>query len=300
MNTPIAGITMTRLIFIIFASISISFATEIDSFSTRDPNLKDATTYLNNLMNSYIQASILDANAWGYCDRDRFINNLNSRMGGTFWTQFENDISSSSTIPWTTVSRNESIYQDFSFFYAPALYLAKLGPVLRIGDYYIGSDKFGHFITTGYEYYQAYKNNQNSLVHALDFGERTERDYFGLQTTGIYSYADLVANYEGFIGFWSKLIANKSGAYVKCKNNIYYQAKLFDWKKHVNAGWDEAINCNAYRNQTLESQAQARINLLEQERGVSLTCPLAPQECKELISSYGDLAPRLISPKCFE
>ena len=284
---------MKRVLFILILFSSVSITTEIDSFSIRNTELKDSTIYLNNLMNSYIQESIAEANTWGYCDNESFINNLHNRIGGFFWTTFENTISSSSVIPWVTTCLEDSIYQDFSFFYAPALYLASLGPVLRLGNYFIGSDKFGHFISTGYDYYKAYKNNQDSLEHALEFGEYSESGYFGRQTTGIYSWADLVANYHGFKYFWSKLIGNNSSFYIICKNNKYYQARIFDWTTHINAGWDEGINCNSYKNKILEEQVEKRLSLL------NLSCPVAPQECKELINLYGDLAPRLVSPICF-
>jgi len=293
---------LQKHIWLLFLYAYFGNATEIDSFTLRDPHLKDSMSEINSLMNAYIQDSIKDANNWGECNEERFIDDLHTRAGGYFWSDFENTIGSNKSISWASISLSESIFQDFSFFFAPALYLARLGPVLHLGNYYIGTDKLGHFITEGYSYYKILKDKNKTLDDALTFGEKTERTHFGMTLTGIYSHADLVANYHGLVGLWQKLIGDgksRADTYVMCKNKTYYQIKLFDWAEHINAAWDEGINCNAYRNATLEEQAQERIKKLEQERGVSLTCPIAPDECRKLIGFYKDIAYRLISPKCF-
>jgi hypothetical protein len=277
-------------------------ATEIDSFTLRDPNLKDSTAEINNIMNNYIQESIRYAQGWHTCDEEKFIDDLHQRMGGFFWSNFENTVSSSSQLSSHSIALSQSIFQDFSFFLAPALYLARLGTILRVGKYFIGSDKFSHFISEGYSYYKILKDKDKSLKDALTFGENTEKTYFGMNLTGIYSHADLVANYEGFRGFWQKLISTgetRENTYVGCKNNTYYQIKLFDWSEHINAGWDEGINCNIYRTASLEDQALKRIKILEQARGVPLTCPIEPADCNKLVGLYQDIAYRLLSPKCF-
>lgn len=287
-------------LFAMFANFSS--ATEIDSFTLRDPNLKDSTAEINSLMNAYIQESIKEAQSWGECNAEKFIDDLHGRMGGFFWSAIENNISSNANISWLSIGLGQSIYQDFSFFLAPALYLARLGPLLRVGNYFIGSDKIGHFVTEGYSYYKILKDKNKSLDDALAFGENTEKTYFGLTLTGIYSYADLVANYHGLIDLWQKLISDdqsRSDTYVICKNKTYYQTELIDFAKIINAGWDEGINPNTYRNSTLEEYVKQRVAMIGQERGEPLTYPIAPDECRKLIGFYGAIAYRLISPKCF-
>jgi hypothetical protein len=290
-----------RYIFLLYTCFSsFLIATELDSFSLRDLSLKDATHEINHIMNSYIQESIKEANEWGICDEEAFRENLHHRMSGIFWTDFENKILNSS-IEYYSVSRAESIYQDISFFKAPALYLAKLGPLLRLGEYFIGSDKFGHFIAQGYDYYRMIYHDNKSLEEALDFGEKTENTYFGLESTAIYSYADLTANYHG-LEFWKKIIhsAPQIDSYVSCHNNYYYRTNFFDWRDYIDAAWDEAINCNAYRSQEIANLVASRIAKIGKERGIEdLRCPIAAADCKALIPLYGDRAPRLISPQCF-
>jgi hypothetical protein len=273
----------------------IGHSTEIDSFTLRDPNLPDATYELNELMNNYIDQSIREANSWHECNSYSFIEDFNYRINGTFWTEYESAVLRSESISYKTISRRDSIYQDFSFLKAPALYLAKLGPVVRVGDFYIGSDKFGHFIGLGYDFYNMLTYDNKSLDDVLSYSEKTEREYFGLQTTGIYSYGDLAANFDG-LKLWNNLISQNpahKNSYVTCVNNTYYRTRYFDWKEHVTAAWDEGINCSSYRDKELENFVQMRLDKL------GLSCPVKPKACPDLLKLYGALAPRLITPKCF-
>lgn len=295
---------MIRLILIYMCLPAIFFssfiaATEVDSFSLRDEKLPDATEALNKMMNNYIHQSIQAANTWGECNEDRFVDDLHDRIGGFFWTTFENDIASNPSITWANISRAESVYQDVSFFFAPALYIASFGQIMHVGKYFIGSDKLGHYIEEGFNYYRIVHREHKKLDDALAFGETAEKGHFGLQTTGVYSYADLVANYQGFVGFWSRLVGPKSKKpIVVCKRGHYTLAEPFDWGSEINAGFDEGINCNHYRNETMRNQIQARIQLLEFKRGIPLTCPILPDDCFDLFERYGDIAARIISPEC--
>ena len=68
-------------------------------------------------------------------------------------------------------------------------------------------------------------------------------------TTGIYSNADVVANYEGHRFYRSLfedgIIPGKS-AILHWENDGWIVQRDFDWADHVNAYWDEALNVNHY------------------------------------------------------
>lgn len=67
-----------------------------------------------------------------------------------------------------------------------------------------GIDKLEHFFQQGHKYYQIEQETREkgatpdeAVRKAVDWGKRTERTYFGLWISGVYSNADLYANYAG-------------------------------------------------------------------------------------------------------
>ena len=77
----------------------------------------------------------------------------------------------------------------------------------------------------------------------------TERALFGQMTTGSYSNADLVANFEGYLFYRSLFednIVNGKPAILAWVNGRWIMQRPFDWADHVNDYWDEALNVNHY------------------------------------------------------
>ena len=68
-------------------------------------------------------------------------------------------------------------------------------------------------------------------------------------TTGDYSNADLVANYEGH-RFYRELfeddIVPGRKALLRRTRSGWVVQRDFDWASHVNAYWDEALNASYY------------------------------------------------------
>ena len=68
-------------------------------------------------------------------------------------------------------------------------------------------------------------------------------------TTGVYSNADLVANYEGFLFYLSlfedNIIPGKK-AILAWREDHWIIQRSFTWADHVNEYWDEALNINHY------------------------------------------------------
>ncbi|MFC7768627.1 MULTISPECIES: hypothetical protein [Salinirubellus] len=121
-----------------------------------------------------------------------------------------------------------------------------LAPTIRIGDVYIGADKLGHFMQQGYVYYILVTRHGHTLADARQWGHETEAAaplnevvhytdpplaIFGLQSTGVYSRADLEANSRGY-EFYRWLENNPGGR--------------FDIRDYVNANWNEETHTNLY------------------------------------------------------
>ena len=89
------------------------------------------------------------------------------------------------------------------FILNPADYLTISATVRLFGSEF-GIDKLEHFFQQGYEYYKIENkalakgmSTSDSEKKAVGWGQMTERTYFGLLVSGVYSNADLYANYVG-------------------------------------------------------------------------------------------------------
>jgi len=192
----------------------------------------------------------------------------------------------------------KSIYQDFDFSESPTVVLTKrLAVLMRIGSVYLGSDKLGHFFTEGYTYFEHYL--ENGEQSALGYGELMESSFYGELTTGIFSYADLVANLNG-LRFWNTILATKPDPiqktttlqpYVGCRKGRWQRLRDFHWSDYVDPAWDEAINCNVYADEVLLEKVNRRISQASDGK----QCPLANADEAMLEQKYGELLPLIFN-----
>ncbi|MFC6672641.1 hypothetical protein [Marinobacterium aestuariivivens] len=62
----------------------------------------------------------------------------------------------------------------------------------------MGLDKLGHFFAQGWQYFELTALGGGTLEQALALGREQEQGRYGYLTTGIFSYADLAANFNGW------------------------------------------------------------------------------------------------------
>lgn len=290
-----------------FLSLQIH-STEIDSFTERDPLMKDALLPLNTLMGVYFEDAIKDANQKNSCESHVISDALIKRVKALFWNKIEVDIeqdvnfSDHPNIYGRRTNIDDSVYAGTKFMDGPALRIARLGFLMRFDDDYIGSDKFGHFLQQGYYYFEYIYKKNKTLQDAFAYGEMTERTYYGLETTGIYSYGDLAANYDG-LKFWERVnnlnLAPGVKPHFTCQNNVWKKTARFNWADYMTPAWDEATNCSRFKSDDMDFGIQKRIKKLEDKRFTRLTCPIKPSNCQKMIAHYGSVAPHFITPLCF-
>jgi hypothetical protein len=94
------------------------------------------------------------------------------------------------------------VYGD-SLFDKPLL-LAFLSPTVNVHGTYLGVDKLGHLFQHGFYYLQEYRQAESdgegaaaATARAVRLGVDEEQGFYGALTTGVYSNADLAANYSG-------------------------------------------------------------------------------------------------------
>lgn len=278
-----------------------SFATEVDNITHRHTSLRDSRSGVNRLVNNYIADAVALANRKQTCDPWTFMRPLAKRIGTGFISNVEKDIMDNTSFDIAYTKRKESIYRDFSIFEGLANFFTGLGPLIRVNDYVIGIDKLGHFLGTGFLYFERMYHDGKTYADILRFGEKTERSYFGLALTGVYSYADLAANIDGF-DFWERMMGFGDKAnmqpYVGCENNRWVVHAMFDIADYINPAWDEAENCSRFRTKKMSYKVARRISALEVAAHQSYGCPVSISRCASMIERYGDAARSVITPKC--
>lgn len=101
------------------------------------------------------------------------------------------------------VDYDDCIYADTAAI-RPLLTIG-VAPTVKLHGVYQSTDKIGHFLQQGFEYYRAYRvarrdgeSEAKAVQAAIDVGVDQESSYFGELPTGVFSNSDLAANYAGF------------------------------------------------------------------------------------------------------
>ncbi len=100
-------------------------------------------------------------------------------------------------------SRFKTSYRDSIFVLFPINFLT-ISPTVNMYGTHLGTDKIAHFFQQGYTYYRIYKRalkrgvrNDDAVKRAVRWGRTSEYTYYGTLVSGVFSNADLYANYAG-------------------------------------------------------------------------------------------------------
>ena len=154
------------------------------------------------------------------------------------------------------------IYGDLNLWQAPVLKLAGVCGTVEMAGTLLGTDKVDHFLGVGYSYWQASQLGVSPL-HALVWGARTERTYYGEMTSSAFSYADLQANYEGF-RFYAGLLGTDS-VVRRGEDGCVEQVRNFHWSDWLDWRFDEVLNPSVY---TKAAWAGVRHRLAEERNQI--------------------------------
>ncbi len=222
-------------------------AFETDQFSNRQHSIADATPLLNKRVNLAIGQSITGLN--GTRDDMKVVNGIYNNIGGKHWVdKLERWAMESSEVERLITPAHESIYQGHPFWATRVAAFFGVGATLSINGVLVGTDKIGHFLSQGRKFYRRWLKMHDES-QAAEHSAYTERALFGQMTTGSYSNADLVANFEGYRFYRSlfedNVIEGKT-AILEWKQDHWVMQRPFDWADHVNDYWDEALNINHF------------------------------------------------------
>jgi len=224
-----------------------AFAYETDQFTRRLEPLRDSTAVLDERVNQSIAAAARGGN--GKHDERKVVDAIYHDIGGHHWVdRIERWAMKSDQVDRLTLDRYDSIYQGHPLWATRVAGLFGVGPTIKLNNTLIGSDKLGHFLSQGRKFWRRYQRYHDE-AKAAEQSAFTERALFGQMTTGVYSNADLVANYEGY-RFYRSLFEDGvipgKPAILAWDTDHWEIKRRFTWADHVNAYWDEALNINDF------------------------------------------------------
>ena len=154
-------------------------------------------------------------------------------------------------------------------------------------------------------------------IHKALFGMEKEVGKFGYSTTGIFSYADLAANFNGW-RFWNRVLHEQDDPlkgvianfftrpYAACRIQVmdsirnlkivraWEPVARFDLSDYIDGAWDEGNNCNSYSDPFIEAKVMSRIAAVDPE----FSCPYSAEYCMEAREKYGEYARYVLHPSC--
>jgi len=255
-------------IVVIGAALALSVpaaAYETDQFNNRSQPIADSTEVLNRKVNETLAEIVAD---W-HKDHDQkaLVNDVYHRLGGfQLVDKLERWAIKSLEVEKLETPRYGSIYAGLPIWSTRATFLYGIGSTIRVNDQLIGSDKIGHFFSQGRKFYRRYLKF-GSEEEAAKQSVRTERTIFGSGSTGSFSNADLVANYEGYRFYRSLFdddVVPGKPAIVRWEEDGWVIQREFDWADYVNEYWDEALNMNQYDRLLYKHMRKRLVNLCPQ------------------------------------
>lgn len=314
--------------------IQTSQAAEIDSVTPRKLQLTNSLSSINEIFNKRLQEGLLNANkkqddfedidSKQFCDEKILYRELRKAIFQSFTASLglkgydlDKQLRELLADQSYSLSLDDSIYSDINYFEGFSINFKELSDVVNINGHLVGIDKIGHFFAEGWQYFEQTRYDDESIGHVLKWGQEMEEGVFGYTTTGIFSFADLVANFNGW-RFWNKILLREKDPlkgiidnfldkpYLKCKTQFIASIthrkwvraweinSQFDISNYADGTWDEGNNCNNYKAPAIEEKVAARIK----EVSADFACPLLPEYCVESQDKYGAYAKHVLHPRC--
>jgi hypothetical protein len=234
-------------------------AREVDQFSDRlfqVRHLADSSAVIDARMNEMLRsiaAALSEARPTNQPDRDRIV--YDAFQGDRFEfvaqlrTPFESWVRDDADVELFHVDGRGIYGGDVDYDDMGMAWYIESAPVIRLGPLLVGIDKLGHFIGQGWFYYRRYERIRNAdpavhddevLRRVREYGHELEVGYQGLVGTGVYSYADLAANWQG-MQFYRSLFAGPS-PYFQATHGRYRLVREFHILDYATDDWDEVQN----------------------------------------------------------
>lgn len=292
---------MKKLSLISFAIYALSTplsAAEVDHYSLHYGAIEDATLEINERANIYLRRAVNAANEQASCDEAILYQELRVYFANHSQGELGADLLHDKSIPRSIIPLADSVYQDWSVLNGLLLGIPSakksplaLGPILKMGEVVVGTDKFEHMFGMGFQYFKGHYLQGKALHKILKRGISLEKTALGgnIFATGVFSYADLSANFNG-MRFWNHMLLEHEdvlgaqynlGPYVRCENGAYVVAGKIDFRNYMDLSMDESFNCSKFATRKGLKKFTSRLKQRRSEQ----TC-LGPKDHKALQNKY--------------
>jgi hypothetical protein len=229
-------------------------ALETDQFYAWGKPIEDSTEYLNAWVRLQIQSALDARRANAPQDCESVVGDLQTRLQHSIYQPIELWIFSSDLVD--RVPRGLEASRDYNsryllsrtFLFDYARWLQP-SPTLQVNGIRFGSDKLSHFFSEGWWYYRHWRKNRDDTPQQVqrnmfEYGVTLENWIQGTTTTGVFSPADLEANYQGFIFYHQLCHADEPLLYRQ--DDRWHFSDSFDFRNYIYPKWDESWNPNVY------------------------------------------------------
>lgn len=293
-------LTVSGIIFLTGIQVT---AKETDNLTGRYKRLEDSTSILDQEMNKRLQELEKEANDEGIpCNKPRDLRVLFHELNASrfFIGSMESWAEDNERIAKRSLAAHESVYEGV-LENGWIFNRLKLASTIKVNGQLIGTDKLGHFIDQGFEFYTPYRQSGYKMSTALHGSLGSEKSYSGGGSTGLISYADSAANYHGILFYHS--LAEGPSPYFRCSEGRWKQVRSFTFADYVDAAWDEGINCSELASKESQDRYSKNIQNLEtaarkSARSERYQCPVSPEACATLKERYVWIDKYVLSPAC--
>lgn len=287
-------------------------ASEVDSFTYRHDGIEDSLSLLNKRANENLQSAVDKANAKSAgCSEKTLYKQMRKYFSNQHQGKFGKWVVKTDELD-KRYTHQQGIYKNFTFFDSPAFAMfGKIrnmteGELLNVGGKFIGTDKFEHFLGSGYLYFKRLKKNKK-LTSILKLGIRAEKYYMGSMMIGVMSYGDLSANFNG-MRFWNHVLLQREdvlgkqhnlGPYVACADNKWAVVGQIDWSNYFDDSMDEGVNCSRFKKKKMVAKVKLEIQKLNNKHNVDMACPMPDADLEYLRKKYKRVAPYMLNLEGF-
>ncbi len=237
------------LLLVLMAGAFSALALETDNYLSWGIDLPDSSEELNDLIQTQIEDVIANTSPKQNLSCEQITFRIANRFKTTprrkLFENYSEEHMEGNMFPTTPYYLGQSIYRNTS-----RIYLSKSGlsPNLQASGIYFGVDKLSHFGSTGRRYLKHYLKKmkkgysaEDAEKSAIRLGLSNEARILGLWPSGVFSYGDMEANYQGF-RFYKKLCLDQENSYLAKEGGSWKLAKVPDIRDYVNPYWDETFN----------------------------------------------------------
>jgi len=245
---------MRLIILAILFIPTISMGLESDQYLMWGRELRDVSNEINLHVNQVVENSLKKSNGLKKslsCEEvhSKAVKEFRGFIIHKIETWLEKDLGQD-LFPVATDSYND--YYRMSIYNFKASFIGRFFPMgrnMNFNQIYIGSDKLAHFFSTGLRYFTIYqkqmkkgKSPEQAMHSAIDFGITMENSILGKIPSGVYSFGDLEANFQGLL-FNRKFCEDGENSYLaKNSKQEWYLANRIDLNDYINPFMDESFN----------------------------------------------------------